>query len=166
MAAQNQPPPLFGCLSNTLIVCLNSEAALGMVTETHDAANSNSHVHQMQCCLAPGHSLAKAMTLYTPKAFLKLAAGVRHVHVQVTRQFAMLHAKDGIRINSVNPGYVLTDVYGKGASDSPVTLPEKQALTSHCAVCFHHFARCFDLHCVTSLVWLVCLQSSQAGAFL
>lgn len=25
----------------------------------------------------------------------------------------MLHAKNGVRINSVNPGYVLTDVYGK-----------------------------------------------------
>ena len=45
---------------------------------------------------------------------LKLdAADMYHVNVQVTRQFAMLHAKDGIRINSVNPGYVLTDVYGK-----------------------------------------------------
>lgn len=32
---------------------------------------------------------------------------------QVTRNFAMLHAKDGVRINSVNPGYVLTDVYGR-----------------------------------------------------
>ena len=35
--------------------------------------------------------------------------------LQVTRNFAMLHAKDGVRINSVNPGYVLTDVYGKCA---------------------------------------------------
>ncbi len=25
----------------------------------------------------------------------------------------MLHAKNGVRINSVNPGYVRTDVYGK-----------------------------------------------------
>ena len=33
--------------------------------------------------------------------------------LQVTRNLAMLHAKDGIRINSVNPGYVLTDVYGE-----------------------------------------------------
>lgn len=42
-----------------------------------------------------------------------LAADICCLHAQVTRQFAMLHAKDGIRINSVNPGYVLTDVYGK-----------------------------------------------------
>ena len=35
--------------------------------------------------------------------------------VQVTRQFAMLHAKNDIRINSVNPGYVLTDVYGNAS---------------------------------------------------
>jgi len=33
--------------------------------------------------------------------------------LQVTRNFAMLHAKNGVRINSVNPGYVLTDVYGE-----------------------------------------------------
>ena len=108
----------------------------------------------------------KPWTLHTSKHFLKLVADVHHVHVQVTRQFAMLHAKDGIRINSVNPGYVLTDVYGKDTSDSPVTLPEKQALALPCAVCFHHFARCFNLHGVTSPVWLVCLQSCQASALL
>ena len=67
----------------------------------------------------------------------------------------MLHAKDGIRINSVNPGYVLTDVYGRGTSDSPVSLPGKLALLLHCAACFDHFARCFDLHCVTSLTRLL-----------
>lgn len=46
----------------------------------------------------------------------------------------MLHAKDGIRINSVNPGYVLTDVFGEGTSASPVALLERQALWLCCAV--------------------------------
>ena len=71
------------------------------------------------------------MTMCTPEDFLKLVADVCHVHVQVTRQFAMLHAKDGIRINSVNPGYVLTDVYGRGTVDGPVFLPEK---TPSCSI--------------------------------
>lgn len=61
-------------------------------------------------------------------------ANVCHVHVQVTRQFAMLHAKDGIRINSVNPGYVLTDVYGEGTPNSPVALFKRQPLWLCCIV--------------------------------
>lgn len=64
----------------------------------------------------------------------RLVADVCHVNVQVTRQFAMLHAKDGIRINSVNPGYVLTDVYGRTTSDSPVFLRRQQVLLLNCAV--------------------------------
>ena len=88
----------------------------------------------MQCCLASGHSLAKAVTLHTPEVFLELVADMCHVHVQVTKQFAMLHAKDSIRINSVNPGYVLTDVYGRATSDSPVTLPGKGPLVALCCI--------------------------------
>ncbi len=33
--------------------------------------------------------------------------------LQVTKHHAMLYARDGVRVNSVNPGYVLTDVYGE-----------------------------------------------------
>lgn len=36
----------------------------------------------------------------------------------------MLHAKNGVRINSVNPGYVLTDVYGKSLCPLWVTTPK------------------------------------------
>eukprot|EP00891_Asterochloris_glomerata_P000575 jgi/Astpho2/575/Aster-04429 len=48
----------------------------------------------------------------------------------VTRHHAMLYARDGVRVNSVNPGYVLTDVYDRLATDAGISRAEAEAKTA------------------------------------
>ena len=38
---------------------------------------------------------------------------VSELCLQVTKNYAMAYAKDGVRVNSVNPGYTVTDVFGE-----------------------------------------------------
>ncbi|KAL3148701.1 hypothetical protein ABBQ38_014114 [Trebouxia sp. C0009 RCD-2024] len=77
----------------------------------------------------------------------------------VTRQFAMLHAKDGIRINSVNPGYVLTDVYDRLARDAHKTRATMEAMTA----VQHPMGRNARVEEVASVVLFL---ASQAASFI
>ncbi|KAL0044428.1 hypothetical protein WJX82_006022 [Trebouxia sp. C0006] len=77
----------------------------------------------------------------------------------VTRNFAMLHAKNGVRINSVNPGYVLTDVYDRLARDENKTRAAMEAMTA----VQHPLGRNARVEEVASVVLFL---ASQAASFI
>lgn len=77
----------------------------------------------------------------------------------ITRNFAMLHAKNGVRINSVNPGYVLTDVYDRLARDENRTRAAMEAMTA----VQHPLGRNARVEEVASVVLFL---ASQAASFI
>ncbi|KAL3137389.1 hypothetical protein ABBQ32_006914 [Trebouxia sp. C0010 RCD-2024] len=85
--------------------------------------------------------------------------GISATGSNVTRQFAMLHAKDSIRINSVNPGYVLTDVYDRLARDAHKTRATMEAMTA----VQHPMGRNARVEEVASVVLFL---ASQAASFI